>query len=127
MIDIQYFSNYREYHRAKKEEWWKYTFKPTGILGKEQMGKSNEAITSMEFTRYKVCRFLWLITRIAAIRLIRQRQCVSTPQTLADPERGDSRVIKYKNAMADFVKLIRYIINASLIVYAVVSDRGIKI
>lgn len=81
----------------------------------------------MEFTRYKVCRFLWLITRIAAIRLIRQRQCVSTPQAVADPERGDSRVIKYKNAMADFEKLIRYIINASLIVYAVVSDRGIKI
>lgn len=52
---------------------------------------------------------------------------MSTPQAVADPERGDSRVIKYKNAMADFEKLIRYIINVSLIVYAVVSDRGIKI
>lgn len=52
---------------------------------------------------------------------------MSTPQAVADPERGDSRVIKYKNTMADFEKFIRYIINVSLIVFAVVSDRGIKI
>lgn len=47
-------------------------------LENKRGGTGNEAITSMKFTRHKVCRFLWPITLAVAIRLIRQRQCVNS-------------------------------------------------